>query len=160
MSSAHAITDGETVLATIDINVPPERAFEALDSVEVEDWWGAPGLYRMRGWQSDRRVGGRWRVDVCLPDGAVLPADGEYLVIEAPHRVTLTRHYNWNHPTLGRRVTKVTYRFDPIDGGTRVTVRQDEFGSPAAAREHAMGWERTLNLLHAYLTGAEGEVPG
>ncbi len=62
---------------------------------------------------------------------------------------TFSRRYDWDHPTLGRRVTRVTYRFDAIEGGTRVTVRQDEFGSPDAAREHAIGWERTLNLLHA-----------
>jgi len=158
MTQALAITDGETVLATIDINVTPERAFEALNSAEVEQWWGAPGLYRFAGWRSEVRVGGRWQVNVCLPDGAVLPASGEYLIVQAPHRVTLTRRYDWDHPTLGRQVTKVTYRFEPTEGGTRVTVRQDEFGSPAAALEHAGGWERTLNLLQAYLTRAdEGE---
>ena len=111
MTQALAITDGETVLATIDINATPQRAFEALNSAEVERWWGAPGLYRFA---------------------------------------------EWDHPTLGRQVTKVTYRFDPIEGGTRVTVRQDEFGSPAAAREHAGGWERTLYLLQAYLIDADG----
>jgi uncharacterized protein YndB with AHSA1/START domain len=46
-------------------------AFDALNSAEVERWWGnAPGLYRMQNWQSDPRVGGHWRVDVCFPDGA------------------------------------------------------------------------------------------
>jgi uncharacterized protein YndB with AHSA1/START domain len=156
MTQALAITDGETVLATIDVNATPERAFGALNSAEVEQWWGAPGLYRFTGWRSDVRVGGRWEAKVCLPDGAVLPASGEYLIVQAPHRVTLTRRYDWDHPTLGRQVTKVTYRFDRIEGGTCITVRQDEFGSPAAAREHAHGWERTLKLLHAYLTDADG----
>jgi uncharacterized protein YndB with AHSA1/START domain len=110
----------------------------------------------MQGWRSDPRVGGRWNVDVCLPDGAILPASGEYLQVDAPHRVTLWRRYDWDHPTLGRRVTKVTYRFDLVEGGTRITVRQDEFGSPVAAHEHAAGWERTLNLLHASLTRGSG----
>ena len=154
MKNAKAITDGETALATIDIAVPPERAFEALNSAEVEHWWGAPGLYRFSDWQSELRVGGRWQVNVCLPDGAVLPASGEYLVLDAPHRVTLTRRYEWDHPTLGRHVTRVTYRFDPIECGTRVAVRQDDFGSREAACEHVAGWERTLNLLHGYLSRA------
>jgi uncharacterized protein YndB with AHSA1/START domain len=151
MSRAKGVTDGETVLATIDIEVAPQRAFEAMSSAEVERWWGAPGLYRMEGWRSDLCVGGSWRVDVRLPDGTLLPADGEYLIVEAPQLVALTRRYDWDHPTLGRRVTRVIYGFDPIETGTCVTVLQNGFGSPEAAREHAAGWERTLNLLRAYL---------
>lgn len=130
ITRAQAVTDGETVLAAINIIVPPLRAFDALNTAEVEQWWGAPGLYRFDGWRSDLRVGGRWRVDVRLPGGAVRPASGEYLIVHSPHHVVLRRRYNWNHPTLGRQVTKVTYRCDPTEGGTRVTVRQDEFGSP------------------------------
>jgi len=151
VTHAQAITDGETALATIEIAVPPQRAFDAMTSAEVEKWWAAPGLYHFANWQSDLRVGGRWHVNVCLPNGTVLPAGGEYLIVQAPHRVTLTRRYDWDHPTLGRQVTRVTYRFEPIKGGTRITVRQEEFGSPEAAREHAVGWERTLNLLPGYL---------
>lgn len=157
MMQAQAITDGETVLAAIDIPVTPQRAFEALTSAEVETWWGAPGLYSMRGWRSDMRVGGRWSVEVHLPGGSVNPAGGEYLIVNAPRRVTLSRQYHWDHPTLGRQVTRVTYRFEPIEGGTRVTVRQDEFGSPEAAREHATGWARTLDLLCGYLIDTTGD---
>lgn len=151
MNHARGLTDGEIVLATIDIDVPPPRVFDALNSAEVEKWWGEPSLYRMQNWQCDLRPGGRWQVDVVMPDGAVHPADGRYLVVQAPSLVVLSRRYNWDHPTLSRQVTKLTYRFDPIENGTRVTVRQEEFGSPEAAREHAAGWERTLNLLAAYL---------
>ena len=95
-------------------------------------------------------------MDVVLPDGTVHPAGAEYLIVDAPRRVTLSRQYHWDHPTLGRQVTRVTYRFEPIDGGTRVTVRQEEFGSPDAAREHATGWARTLGLLRAHLTDTAG----
>lgn len=151
MTQAQAVTDGETVLAAIEVAASPARAFEAMMSAEVEKWWGEPDLYRFTNWRSDLRVGGRWQVDVRLPNGSTCPAGGEYLVVEAPFRVTLTRRYDWDHPTLGRRVTRVTYRFEPVEHGTRVVVRQDEFGSPEAAREHAAGWRRTLNLLQIHL---------
>jgi uncharacterized protein YndB with AHSA1/START domain len=155
MTRARAITDGDTVLATTDVDAPPQRAFDAMTTREVESWWGAPSLYRFANWQSDLRVGGEWRVDVCLPNGATLPAGGQYLIVQAPYRVTLTRRYDWDHPTLGRQVTRVTYLFETIEVGTRVTVRQDEFGSPAAAREHAAGWARTLDFLYDYLPRRE-----
>lgn len=160
MIHAQAVTDDDTVLATIDIDVPPERAFEAMSSAEVEEWWGAPNLYRFVNWRSDLRVDGRWSVDVRLPNGAVLPAGGKYLVVQRPHRLTLTRRYDWDHPTLGRQVTRVTYRFEPIEGGTRVTIRQGEFGSPEAAREHAVGWARTLDFLQGYLSHADRSERG
>ena len=152
MTRAQAVTDGDTVLGTIDINVSPRRAFDAMTTAEVERWWGAPGLYHFANWRSDLRVDGEWQVDVCLPNGATLPASGQYVIVQIPHRLTMTRCYDWDHPTLGRQVTRVTYLFEPIEGGTRVTVRQDEFGSPAAAREHAAGWARTLDFLHDYLS--------
>lgn len=155
MTHAQAITDGETVLATVDIDVPPQRVFDAMTTAEVEIWWGAPDLYRFANWRSDLRVGGEWRVDVCLPNGTTLPASGEYLVVQPPHRVTLSRRYDWDHPTLGRQATRVTYLFEATGSGTHVTVRQDEFGSPAAAREHAAGWGRTLEFLNDYLVHGE-----
>lgn len=152
ITRAQAVTDGDTVLATIDVDVPPQRAFDAMTTAEVETWWGAPGLYRFTNWRSDLRVGGEWRVDVRLPNGTAVPAGGQYLIVQSPHLLTLTRRYDWDHPTLGRQVTRVTYLFEPTERGTRVTVRQDEFGSPAAAREHAEGWARTLDFLHDHLT--------
>ena len=91
MSQAHAITDGETVLATVDIGVPPQRALEALTTAETEKWWAVPGLYHFKDWQSELRSGGRWRVNVCLDDGSIMPASGEYLIVDAPRLVVLTR---------------------------------------------------------------------
>lgn len=59
MSRASAITDGDTVLATVRLDVSAQRACEALNSAEVERWWGAPGLYQMRNWRADFPSQGR-----------------------------------------------------------------------------------------------------
>jgi hypothetical protein len=61
MSGARGVADGETVLAAVEVEASPERAFEAMTSAEVE-----------------------------RPDGAVFPAEGEYLDGRRP-------------PTSGRR---------------------------------------------------------
>jgi quinol monooxygenase YgiN len=54
----------------------------------------------------------------------------------------------------------VSYRFTPTKVGARVIVRHRDFGSADAASEHAVGWERTLDLLCAYLAHdpASGET--
>jgi uncharacterized protein YndB with AHSA1/START domain len=153
-STSQALTDGETILAAVEIAASPERIFRALTTDEVEKWWIAPGVYRIVNWKADLRVGGRWSLGVQLPDGTVLPARGTFLEIDAPHRLVQTRTYDFDHPTLGRRDTTVTCRLQPGASGTRVSVRHDGFAGTLAAEEHAVGWERFLSLLAAYLKSA------
>jgi hypothetical protein len=61
-SSARAVTDGDTILGGVDVKTTPERAFRALNTEELERWWGSPDTYRMTEWKADLRVGGRWSV--------------------------------------------------------------------------------------------------
>jgi uncharacterized protein YndB with AHSA1/START domain len=146
-----AIGDGAgTIVATIDVAAAPERAIDALTTKDVETWWGAPDLYRFVDWRADRKVGGSWHVIVRM-NGQDLPAGGTFLAV-APREVVQTRRYDWDHPTLGRRDTTVTYRCAPITGGTRMIVVHTGFaGAPTAEAEHAVGWERTLDFLARYL---------
>jgi uncharacterized protein YndB with AHSA1/START domain len=153
---ARAITDGEIVLATSDLPATPERVFRALTTDEAERWWGAPDVYTIERWQAEVRVGGAWSLIIRLPDGTALPASGEFLTVEAPYKVVQTRRYDWDHPTLGRRATKVTYLLQPIPSGTRIVVRQEDFGASEPAYEHAGGWERFLDYLGAYLAREQG----
>lgn len=149
---ARAVTDGETILATIDIRATPERVFRALTTNETEEWWGAPETYRITRWQSALHIGGAWSLVVVTPDGAAFPAGGRYLEVDAPHRVVMTRHYDFDYPELGRSDTTVTYRIDPLTHGSRVTVRHDGFaGLRVAADHHADGWVGFLGYLAAYL---------
>jgi uncharacterized protein YndB with AHSA1/START domain len=147
-----SMTNGETVMASADIEAPPERVFSALVGKEVEQWWGSADSYRMVDWSADFRVGGCWRVVVRTADGSDLPASGEFLEIEAPRRIVQTRAYAWDHPTLGRRETKVAYLLEPIAKGTRLTICHGGFaGLSEAAAEHAESWGRALAWLQAYV---------
>lgn len=149
---ARAVTDGETVLATVDVAVAADRVFRALTTAETEDWWGASDTYRTTQWKSDVRVGGSWSCVTRLADGTEFPASGEYLAIEPNRRVVQTRRYDWDYPELGRRDTTVTYIMNPIATGTRVTVRHDGFsGLLGPAEHHVDGWEGFLGYLAKYL---------
>lgn len=153
--SARSVTDGETILAAIDVAARPDRVFRALTTAECEQWWGEPEKYATTNWKSDTQVGGAWSVDTRLADGSIFPASGKYLEVEAPRRLVLTRRYDWDYPEFGRRDTRVTYLLDSVTDGTRVTVRQDGFaGFPAAAAHHAEGWEGFLKYLDRYLQTA------
>ena len=140
--NARALTDGEVILATVDLEMPPERVFRVLTTDEVEKWSGSARTYRVTDWKEEPRVGGRWSLIVRLPDGTRLPAAGEFLEIDPTHKIVPTRENEWDHPVLGRRTTSVTFRLAPLAIGRRLTVRHEGFaGLPAAAAEHAAGWE-------------------
>ena len=55
-----AVTDGDMILASAEIDASPERVFQALTSTETETWWGAPDTYLIRDWRADLQVGGRY----------------------------------------------------------------------------------------------------
>jgi uncharacterized protein YndB with AHSA1/START domain len=150
--TARALTDGHTILAALELAGTPERVFQALTTNEAERWWGSAETYRITDWKADLRVGGRWTLNVRLPDGTICPASGEYLEIEAPRKIVQTRRYEWDFPELGRRDTTVVYRLDRMPSGTRLTVRHDGFcGLKASADQHVLGWERFLGFLADYL---------
>ena len=140
-----------TVTASVDVACPPERVYRMLVTAETERWWGSPETYAMRDWCTELRPGGSWRVLVCFADGRRLPASGNFLEFDPPEKIVQTRRYEFDHPTLGRRQTRVTYLCEPRGSGARVTVFHEGFdGFEAAAFEHALGWERVLSWLEPY----------
>jgi uncharacterized protein YndB with AHSA1/START domain len=155
-SAARSIADttGGTILASVDIMVPPERVFAALsDGNEMARWWGAPGLYTTDRWTADLRVGGRWRADGTGADGKPFFVEGRFLEIDGPRRLVQTWEPGWAE---GLKTT-VTYQLTEIPGGTRLVVRHEGFGDKAESCEgHATGWIRVLGWLAADI----GPKPG
>jgi uncharacterized protein YndB with AHSA1/START domain len=156
--AAKAITDGDVVLATIDVPATPERIVRALMTDECERWWGAPGVYTIESWKATLRPGGTWSLVIRLPDGTPLPSSGDFLEVTST-KIVQTRRYDFDHPTLGRRVTKVTTHLSPMEHGTRIVVRHEDFGASEAAVEHAGGWERMLDWLGEHLRAEATGAP-
>jgi len=70
---------------------------------------------------------------------------GEFLDVDPPRKLVQTWRYDWD---ASDSVTTITWRFEPVEGGTRVIVRHEGFGDAQAACEnHAEGWERVLGWL-------------
>jgi uncharacterized protein YndB with AHSA1/START domain len=157
-AAARAVADltAGTILATVDIAVPPDRVFQALTSDEVTRWWGSPDTYTTTEWSADLRVGGRWRAAGTASDGRPFTVEGEYLAIDRPALLVHSWRADWDQG----HDTTVTYRLEAIPGGTRLTLRHDGFaGRPDAQRGHTSGWERVLGWLAGHLTPAPA-APG
>lgn len=158
-SPARAIADVATgtILASVDIMVPPERVFAALsDGNEITRWWGAPDVYTTDSWTTDFRVGGRWRADGKGADGKPFFVEGEFIEIDRPWKIVQTWEPGW---TPGLRTT-ITYSLSAIEGGTRLVVRQEGFGERRESCEgHANGWIRVLGWLAADIGPKPGPDP-
>jgi uncharacterized protein YndB with AHSA1/START domain len=138
--------------ASVEIAAPPERVFRALtDGNEVVKWWGSPDTYRIDEFKADLRVGGRWYSRGHAVDGKPFRTEGEFLEVDPPRVLSQT----WNPDWAPGLKTKLTYRLDPIPGGTRLTLRHEGFGDHREAFEgHTRGWERVLGFLNDYVSAS------
>jgi len=156
--SARAIADlGDgVVLASVEIAAPPERVFRAItDPEELPRWWGSADTYRTHEWTADVRVGGKWTSRGRGADGKPFSVHGEFVEIDPPRKLVQTWVAEWD----GNNTTKITYRLEPIDGGTRVTVRHEGFGTRhESCRVHAEGWERVLGWLNGHFAAPEEQA--
>ena len=143
-SRARAVADlaeGQ-ILATVEIAAPPERVFQALASPEVVDWWVRPGVFDTREWTGDARVGGRWRASG-VGNGRPYVLEGEFLEVDPPRRLAHT----WQAAGAPGAPTTVTYLLEPLDGGTRITLRHAGFNSRETCANTAIGWETSFERL-------------
>ena len=130
-NGARAIADVSTgvILATVSIAAPPERVFRALtEPGEIVRWWGSDELYRTTNHVADLRPGGAWRSEGKGADGTPFAVEGEFILVEPPHRLSMTWKPGWD----GGNVTTVTFLLEPTEEGTRLTLRHEGFGDRAA----------------------------
>ena len=154
--SARAVADvtAGVILAFVEIAAPPERVFRALTTEELTQWWGSPEEYRTTEFTADLRLGGRWRTVGVGRDGSSFAVEGVFREIDPPRRLVQT----WVAPWDGGNETVITYTLEPIDGGTRVTVRHEGFGErQQSCRGHGEGWERVLGWLARHFPATESK---
>jgi uncharacterized glyoxalase superfamily protein PhnB len=122
------MTEHLTVRASIDVAVDPSAAFQIFTE-EIGSWW-KPGpttwndATRALGMRFEPGVGGRW-VEVYDEDTGEGFEMGRVTVWDPPARLV----FGYRDNDLLDPATEVEVRFEPIEGGTRVSL------------EHR-GWER------------------
>jgi uncharacterized protein YndB with AHSA1/START domain len=138
------------ILATVDLAATPERVFEALTSREVIEWWVRPGVFDTREWSADVRVGGQWRTAGMSARGPYA-IEGEFIEVDPPR----TLAHTW---VLAGGSSIVSYRLDPIDGGTRLTLWHEGIPIAAVCTNTAIGWETSFERLAQILSTSPGSA--
>jgi uncharacterized protein YndB with AHSA1/START domain len=131
-----------SILATVEIEAPPERVFQALASAEIVRWWVRPGVFDTAEWAGEVCVGGRWRASGTAR-GKPYVLEGEFLAVEPPHKLVHT----WHLAGTSVAPTTVSYVLDRVKGGTRITLRHTGFTSPDSCMANCVGWETSFAQL-------------
>ena len=130
------------LLASVEVKASPERVFRALASKEVTGWWVRAGVFDTREWAGDVHTGGRWRA-AGIALGQPYALEGEFLEIDQPRKLVHT----WRRAGMPNTSTTVTYHLEPLNGGTRITLRHAGFTSPETCTNTAIGWETSFERL-------------
>ena len=148
---ARAVADisNGLILASVEIAATPERVFQALASEEVTRWWIRPGVFDTREWTGEVRVGGRWRASG-IGNGQPYSLEGEFLEVDPPRKLVHT----WRPVGAPVPASTVSYLLEPIEGGTRVTLRHSGLVVPPQMFENTrVGWDTSFDCLVELLGG-------
>jgi uncharacterized protein YndB with AHSA1/START domain len=139
--------DDATLSIVRTFEARPEDVFDAWLTREQWQAWIGPEGMDCKVTQLDAVVGGRYRIDMCAPDGSIIPVSGVFEVIDRPRALRFT--WGWDDdPT---KQSLITLGFKSIGESTEFTLRQEGLGTVENRRQHEFGWNSTLGKLARFL---------
>ena len=129
-------------------DAPAEDVFDAWTSPEVIARWFKPAA----GWQEasaevDLRVGGTIRVVMRDADGKPVGAEGEYTLIERPHRLAFT----WTFDDFPTDEQMIELEFTERDGATTVLFVNSDISNEERRRSQDDGWRTCFDNMELAL---------
>jgi len=125
------------VVREVDVEAPPRVVFaHFVDPARLSRWLGLAA-------DLDPIPGGRFWFEIERGEHC----EGEYLVVDPPHRVSFT--WGWTNGFAGVRpgATTVEVVLEPIPTGTRVRVTHFDLPTEDARRLHDEGWSHLVGRL-------------
>jgi len=129
------------------IKAPPARIWAAITRPEqMLRWWG-PDAGPTLSAEADVRPGGRLSVRFRLLDGEEYNPTGVYVEVVPERKLVFT----WEWPGAPERESLVTFRLEPSDGGTELTLIHERLPDEAARASHEKGWGGLLDKLRNFV---------
>lgn len=147
------------VSLTRRLDAPPERVFEACTDPRRLVRWLTPGAGELRSAITDLRVGGRFALEGCDPDGRAYAITGEYRAIAPARRLVMTWRYEGEGPLRGPP-SQVRIDLRPLGPDlTELTLSHTQIDAPDSAERYRGAWEICLERLSwSMAPQAEGAV--
>jgi glutathione S-transferase len=141
----------DTLVIRRHFRAPPERVFAAFTEKALMQAWYGPETVTVPHCDVDACVGGKYRIEMHTPGGAVHVVNGEFREISPPERLVYT--WGWLNGAGRGPETVVTLTFEAHDGGTDLTLEQSGFLTEEAREKHDHGWRSSFEALEAMLSG-------
>lgn len=131
------------------IKASPGKVYAALTKPELMlQWWG-PDAGPTLSAEADVRPGGRLSVVFRLLNGDEHNPTGVYREVIPDRKLVFT----WEWRGMPERESLVTFRLEPVDGGTELTLIHEQL--PDEARDsHEKGWSGLIEQLQIFLGDA------
>jgi uncharacterized protein YndB with AHSA1/START domain len=149
--------DDATLIIKRMLNAPPELAFRAWTSPEHIQQWMRPeqGMVVPLAIM-DLRVGGKYRIQMKMPDGEYFTAVGEFREVTPPERLVYT--WDWEKDGSGAefgevegKTSLVTVEFLRRGEGTQMVLTHTRFATVASRDSHAQGWGRIADNFGGFV---------
>lgn len=129
------------------IKASPARVWAAITRPEqMLQWWG-PDAGPTLSVDADVRPGGRLSVVFRLLNGQEHNPTGIYREVVPERKLVFT----WDLPGAPEPETLVTFRLEPLDTGTELTLTHEHLPDQAACESHERGWSGLLDKLPIFL---------
>jgi uncharacterized protein YndB with AHSA1/START domain len=149
--------DDATLIVTRLLNATPERAFQAWTSAEhIQQWMRPePGMVIPLA-SMDLRVGGKYRIQMKMPDGEFFTAVGMFQEVKPPERLVYT--WDWEKDGSGAEFGEVegkpsliTVEFLRRGERTEFVLTHSRFVTVESRDSHARGWDRIVESLAKFV---------
>lgn len=129
------------------IKAPPAKVWAAITQADQMMQWWSPDAGPTLSVVADVRPGGRFSVVFRLLDGSEHNPTGIYREV-VPEKTLV---FTWEWAGSPERESLVTFRLEPFDGGTELTLIHERLPDEAARQSHEAGWSGLLDKLPAFL---------
>ncbi len=129
---------------------PREKVFQAwTEPDKMSKWLGrVTPQHSTRILEADLRIGGRYRLEVGSPEGALHLLSGSYREVVPPEKLAFT--WSWEEtPEFGE--TLVTVEFHARGTFTEVVLTHELFPNKEACDNHTKGWHGCFDALAKFL---------
>jgi len=129
------------------IKAPPARVWAAITQPDLMlQWWG-PDAGPTLSVVADVRPAGRFSVVFRLLNGEEHNPTGIYREVVPEKKLVFT----WDLPGALEPESLVTFRLEPIVGGTELTLTHERLPDAEACASHEYGWSGLLDKLPVFL---------
>lgn len=132
------------------VSAAPDDAFTHwVDATARQNWYAPQDNWIIEA-ETVLRVGGSWRVLFGPSRDEMYLEHGVFEDIDRPHRLVYTTLYEFpdGRPSFE---THVTVTFEPVDGGTLVTVVDKGYPTDEQRARHESGWPYFLDAFERTL---------